>query len=152
MTVETTTIPVNGTKKWWRNLLVFLSILGPGVITANVDNDAGGIATYSIAGAHYGYSFVWVIVPIIILLVIVQEMNARMGAVTGKGLSDLIREQFGVKVTFYVMCALFVTNLANTMAEFAGVAAAASIFGISKYAIVPVSALFVWWLVVKGTY
>lgn len=126
--------------------------MGPGIITANVDNDAGGIATYSIAGAHFGYAFVWTIVPIIIALVVVQEMSARMGVVTGKGLADLIRENFGVKVTFYVMLALLLTNLANTVAEFAGVAAALGIFNISKYLSIPLAAIFVWVLIIKGSY
>lgn len=137
---------------WMRNLAIFLAIVGPGVITANVDNDAGGIATYSIAGATFGYEFIWTVIPVIFCLIVVQEMSARMGAVTGQGLADLIRERFGAKVTFYVMVALLVTNLGNTMAEFAGVAASLEIFGLSKYISVPVAAAFVWLLVVKGTY
>jgi len=136
----------------WRNLILFLSILGPGIITANVDNDAGGIATYSIAGAHFGFSLIWMIIPIIFALVVIQEMCSRMGAVTGKGLSDLIRENFGAKVTFYVMVALLLTNLGNVMAEFAGVAASLQIFGLPKYYTVPASALFVWLIILKGTY
>jgi len=136
----------------WRNLILFLSVLGPGIITANVDNDAGGIATYSIAGAHFGFSLIWTIIPIIFALVVIQEMCSRMGAVTGKGLSDLIRENFGAKVTFYVMVALLLTNLGNVMAEFAGVAASLQIFGLSKYYTVPASALFVWLIILKGTY
>ncbi len=139
-------------KGLWRNLMIFFAVLGPGIITANVDNDAGGIATYSIAGAHFGYSFLWLVIPVIFALIVIQEMSARMGAVSGKGLADLIRENYGVKVTFYVMLALLVTNFGNTMAEFAGVAASLEIFGISKYISVPLSALFVWLLVVKGTY
>lgn len=139
-------------KGFVRNLLIFLAVLGPGIITSNVDNDAGGIATYSIAGANFGYSLLWAIIPAVVLLVIVHEMGARMGAVTGKGLADLIRENFGAKITFYVMVALFFTNLGNTMAEFAGVAASLGIFGVSKYISVPLAALFVWFLVVKGTY
>lgn len=149
----------NPTKKWhdkprgvFRNVAVFLAIIGPGIITANVDNDAGGIAIYSIAGANFGYAFLWAVVPIIFLLIVIQEMSARMGAVTGSGLADLIRENYGARVTFYVMLALLVTNLCNTMAEFAGVAASMQIFGLSKYISVPVSAFFVWFLVVKGTY
>ncbi|MBI4212109.1 MAG: Nramp family divalent metal transporter [Deltaproteobacteria bacterium] len=141
--------PVRGL---WRNLAIFFAVLGPGMITANVDNDAGGIATYSIAGAHYGYAFVWTVIPIIVLLMIVQEMSARMGAVTGKGFSDLIRENFGVRVTFYIMLALLITNIANTMAEFSGVAESLHIFGVSKYVSVPMAAFFVWLLVVKGNY
>jgi len=129
-----------------------MAVVGPGIITANVDNDAGGITTYSLAGAQFGYSLLWTLIPITVALIVIQEMCARMGVVTGKGLADLIREQYGVKVTFYVMVALLVANLANTVAEFAGVAAALEIFGVSKYFSVPVSALFVWWLVVYGTY
>lgn len=135
-----------------RNILLFLAILGPGIITANVDNDAGGITTYSLAGAHFGYTLLWVMVPTTIALVVIQEMCARMGAVTGKGLSDLIRESFGVKVTFYVMIALLLTNMGNSVSEFAGIAASLEIFGISKYLSVPISAVFVWLLVVKGSY
>lgn len=135
-----------------RNILLFLAILGPGIITANVDNDAGGITTYSLAGAHFGYTLLWVMVPTTIALVVIQEMCARMGAVTGKGLSDLIRESFGVKVTFYVMIALLLTNMGNSVSEFAGIAASLEIFGISKYLSVPVSAVLVWLLVVKGSY
>ena len=135
-----------------KNILLFLAILGPGIITANVDNDAGGITTYSLAGAHYGYSLLWTMLPTTVALVVVQEMCARMGAVTGKGLSDLIRESFGVKVTFYVMIALFLTNMGNSISEFAGIAASLEIFGISKYLSVPISAVIVWLLVVKGSY
>lgn len=136
----------------WKNILMFLAILGPGLITANVDNDAGGIATYSIAGAEYGYGFLWSIIPVTIVLIIMQEMCVRMGAVTGKGLADLIREQFGLKATFYFMAALFVTNIGNVIAEFAGVASSLGIFGISKFVSVPLAAFFVWMLVVKGSY
>lgn len=135
-----------------RNILIFLAILGPGIITANVDNDAGGITTYSLAAANYGYSVLWMMIPTTIALIVVQEMCARMGAVTGKGLSDLIRESFGVKVTFYVMIALFLTNMGNSISEFAGIAASLELFGISKYISVPVCALFVWLLIVKGSY
>lgn len=135
-----------------KNIMLFLAILGPGIITANVDNDAGGITTYSLAGAHFGYALLWVMLPTTIALVVIQEMCARMGAVTGKGLSDLIRESFGVKVTFYVMIALLLTNMGNAVSEFAGIAASMEIFGISKYLSVPVGALLVWLLVVKGSY
>ncbi|MFT5387565.1 MAG: NRAMP (natural resistance-associated macrophage protein)-like metal ion transporter [Lysobacterales bacterium] len=135
-----------------RNILIFLAVMGPGIITANVDNDAGGIATYSLAGAHFGYSLLWSLLPITLALIIVMEMCARMAVATGKGLSDLIRENYGVKVTFYLMLALFVVNLTNVMAEFSGVAASLELFGISKFISVPVSAFFVWMLVVKGTY
>ncbi len=139
-------------RKFWRNTLIFLSIMGPGIITANVDNDAGGITTYSVAGAHFGYSLIWSFVPIIVALVIIQEMCSRMAVVTGKGLADLIREEFGVRVTFYAMMVLIFSNLFNTISEFAGIAASAELFGISKYLLVPLCALFVWWLIVKGTY
>jgi Mn2+/Fe2+ NRAMP family transporter len=135
-----------------KNIFLFLAILGPGIITANVDNDAGGITTYSLAGAHYGYGLLWVMLPTTIALVVIQEMCARMGAVTGKGLSDLIRESFGVKVTFYVMIALLLTNMGNSVSEFAGIAASLEIFGISKYISVPLGAVLVWLLVVKGSY
>jgi NRAMP (natural resistance-associated macrophage protein)-like metal ion transporter len=135
-----------------RNLLLFLSILGPGIITANVDNDAGGITTYSLAGAKFGYSLLWMMAPTMAALVVVQEMCSRMGAVTGKGLSDLIRERFGAAVTFYVMIALYLTNLGNTVSEFAGIAASLEIFGVSRYVSVPLSSLAVWLLIVKGSY
>lgn len=139
-------------KRTWRSLGIFFALLGPGIITSNVDNDAGGITTYSLAGAEYGLSLLWTLIPITIVLIIIQEMCARMGVVSGKGLSDLIRERFGAKVTFYLMIFLFLANVGNTLSNFAGVAASMEIFGISKYISVPISALFVWWLVVKGTY
>jgi Mn2+/Fe2+ NRAMP family transporter len=137
----------------WKTRLVFvLAVVGPGIITANVDNDAGGIYTYSLAGARFGYSLLWTMIPITIALIVVQEMAARMGAVTGKGLSDLIREQFGFRATFLLMAALIVTNFGNVVAEFAGVASSVELFGVSKYIIVPVAAALVWVLVVRGTY
>ncbi len=139
-------------KRFWTKLIIFLSVMGPGIITANVDNDAGGITTYSVAGAHFGYSLIWSFVPIIIALIIIQEMCSRMAVVTGKGLADLIREEFGVRVTFYAMIILIFSNVFNTISEFAGIAASAELFGMSKYILVPVCALFVWWLIVKGTY
>ncbi len=139
-------------KSRWRWLIVFLAIIGPGIITSNVDNDAGGIAVYSIAGAHFGYSFIWSLIPITLVLIVVQEMSARLGVVSGKGLSDLIREKFGVRVTFYLLLALVVTNFGNIVAEFAGIASALEIFNISRFFSVPVGALLVWLLVVKGTY
>jgi NRAMP (natural resistance-associated macrophage protein)-like metal ion transporter len=139
-------------KRTWRSLGIFFALLGPGIITSNVDNDAGGITTYSLAGAEFGLSLLWTLIPITLVLIIIQEMCARMGVVSGKGLSDLIRERFGAKVTFYLMILLFLANLGNTLSEFAGVAASMEIFGISKYISVPMSAIFVWWLVVKGTY
>ncbi|MEI7449829.1 MAG: Nramp family divalent metal transporter [Desulfomonile sp.] len=127
-------------------------LMGPGIITSNVDNDAGGITTYSLAGANFGLTMLWSILPITLILVVVQEMGARMGVVSGKGLSDLIRERFGVKITFYIMILLVVTNLGNTLAEFAGIAASLEIFGISRYLSVPLSIMFLMWLAVKGTY
>jgi Mn2+/Fe2+ NRAMP family transporter len=139
-------------KKTKIKIALFLAVLGPGIITANVDNDAGGIATYSIAGADFGYTLLWTLIPVTIALIVVQEMVARMGVVTGKGLADLIRENYGVRVTFYLMIALLVTDLGNTTAEFAGWAASMEILGINKYISVPLGAWFVWWLVVKGTY
>jgi NRAMP (natural resistance-associated macrophage protein)-like metal ion transporter len=145
-------IKVPSPRGFWRNIVIFLAVLGPGIITANVDNDAGGIATYSVAGAHFGYDLLWSVLPVVFALIVVQEMSARMGAVTGKGLADLIRENFGAKITFYAMVALLFTNLGNTMSEFSGVAASLEIFGVSKYASVPAAALLVWLLVVKGTY
>lgn len=135
-----------------RSTLIFLALLGPGIITSNVDNDAGGITTYSLAGAEYGLSLLWTLIPITLALIIIQEMCARMGVVSGKGLSDLIRERFGARITFYLMIVLIGANLGNTISEFAGVAASLEIFGISKYLTVPLAAAFVWWLVVKGNY
>ncbi|MHB8090424.1 MAG: Nramp family divalent metal transporter [Syntrophales bacterium] len=136
----------------WRKLWLFFALIGPGIITSNVDNDAGGITTYSLAGADYGLSLLWTLIPITGVLIVIQEMCARMGVVSGKGLSDLIRERFGARITFYLMIALFLTNLGNTISEFAGIAASMEIFGVSRYISVPVSAAFVWWLVVKGNY
>jgi len=137
---------------FWRNLLIFLSVMGPGIITANVDNDAGGITTYSVAGAHFGYSMLWIFIPMAVALIVIQEMCSRMGVVTGKGLADLIREKFGAKVTFYAMLIFLFSNLTNTICEFSGIAASCEIFGISRYVSLPVAAVLVWWIVVKGTY
>src|SRR5438046_8326203 len=134
-------------KGWRSRLVLFLAVVGPGFITANVDNDAGGIATCSVAGAQFGYSLLWTMIPITIALVIVQEMSSRMGAVTGKGLSDLIREQFGLRVTFFLMLALCVTNFGNIVAEFAGVASSFELFGVSQFIVVPLSAFIVWAIV-----
>src|SRR4029077_13198747 len=139
-------------KTWRARIVLLLAVIGPGFITANVDNDAGGIFTYSLAGAQYGYSLLWTMIPITIALVVVQEMSSRMGAVTGKGLSDLIREEFGFRVTFLLMAALVVTNFGNVVAEFAGVASSLELFGISRYIVVPAAAAVVWLLVVQGTY
>ncbi|HEX8098533.1 MAG TPA: Nramp family divalent metal transporter [Pyrinomonadaceae bacterium] len=133
-------------------LLTYLAILGPGMIAANAGNDAGGIATFASVGADYGYNLLWVLVPITISLGIVQEMCARMGAVTGKGLADLIRERFGVRWTALVMLALLIANGGVTVSEFIGIAAATELFGVPRYVSVPLAAATVWWLVVKGSY
>jgi NRAMP (natural resistance-associated macrophage protein)-like metal ion transporter len=133
-------------------LLVFFAVIGPGFITAVVDNDSGGIYTYSAAGARYGYLPLWTLLPITVVLIIVQEMCSRMGAVTGKGLSDLIREEFGLRITFVMMALLVLVNLTNVMAEFAGVASSLELFHVSRYVSVPLSAVAVWFLVVKGNY
>lgn len=143
---------LQGRKGFLKSLGIFLGLLGPGFITSNVDNDAGGITTYSLAGSEFGFSLIWTLIPITAALIVIQEMCARMGVVTGKGLSDLIRERFGARPTFYLMIALFFTNLGNSISNFAGVAASMEIFGISKYLSIPLSAFFVWWLVVKGNY
>lgn len=132
--------------------MLFLAVLGPGFITANVDNDSGGILTYSQAGAQYGYTLLWTMIPITLALIVVQEMCARMGVVTGKGLSDLIREEFGLRITFFVMILLVIVNFGNVMAEFSGIAGSMQLFHVSKYISVPVSAFIVWILVVKGDY
>jgi len=139
-------------KRRLRRIATFFAVMGPGIITANVDNDAGGIATYSIAGARTGYELLWTMIPITIALIIVQEMTARMGVVTGKGLADLIRERYGIRATFFVMVLLLLVNIGNIFAEFSGIRASSEIFGIPSYISVPLGALFVWWLVVKGRY
>jgi NRAMP (natural resistance-associated macrophage protein)-like metal ion transporter len=139
-------------KGWRVRLALFLAVVGPGFITANVDNDAGGIFTYSQAGAQFGYSLLWTMIPITIALVVIQEMSSRMGAVTGKGLSDLIREEFGFRITFFLMVALVVLNLTNVVAEFAGVASSLELFGLSRFIVVPLAAAAVWLLIVQGTY
>jgi len=132
--------------------MMFLAVVGPGFITANVDNDAGGIWTYSQAGAQFGYGLLWVMIPMTLALIVVQEMTARMGAVTGKGLSDLIREEFGFRITFLLMVGLIITNFGNVVAEFAGIAGSLSLFGIPIWASVPFCAALVWLMVVKGSY
>jgi NRAMP (natural resistance-associated macrophage protein)-like metal ion transporter len=139
-------------KRFFRQFAIFFAILGPGIITGSVDNDAGGITTYSVAGALYGYGLIWTLIPSFIVLLVIQEMNARMGIVTGKGLSDLIRENAGLKITFFIFIGLLFSNIGNTTTEFAGVAGSMEIFGISKYISVPLVAVMVWFLVVKGTY
>jgi len=133
-------------------ILIFFAVIGPGFITAMVDNDSGGIFVYSDAGASFGYLTLWTLIPITLLLVITQEMCSRMGAVTGKGLSDLIREEFGLRITFILMALLVATNFTNVVAEFAGVASSLELFHISRYVSVPLSAIAVWFLVVKGNY
>ena len=140
------------TRSLRRRLAIILAVVGPGIITSNVDNDAGGITVYTQAGAQFGYALLWSLIPMTIALYVSEEMCARMGVVTGKGLSDLIREEFGFRSTFFVMLAAFVVDLGNTVAEFAGVAAAMQIFGVSKYVSVPLAALAVWILVVRGSY
>lgn len=135
-----------------RNLLIFLAVVGPGIITANVDNDAGGILTYSQAGASFGYTLLWTLIPITIALIVVQEMVARMGVVSGKGLADLIREEYGFRTTFFLMLLLLTADLGNTISEFAGLASGMEVLGASRYLVVPLGALIVWLLVVKGTY
>ncbi len=140
------------TRKLRRRLAIFLAVVGPGLIVSNVDNDAGGISTYSLAGAQYGYALLWSLIPMTIALYVTEEMCARMGVVTGKGLSDLIREEFGFRPTFFVMVTGFLVDLGNVVAEFAGVAAAMEIFGVSKYIAVPLAAILVWVLVLRGTY
>lgn len=139
-------------KSFFKNIAIFLAILGPGIITGSVDNDAGGITTYSVAGALYGNQLIWTLIPSFIVLFIVQEMNARMGIVTGKGLATLIRENAGVKVTFFIFMGLLIADIGNTTTEFAGVAGSLEIFGVSKYISVPLVGLIVWILVVKGNY
>src|ERR1035437_8808468 len=139
-------------RRLFRNITLFLAILGPGIITGAVYNDAGGITTYSVAGALYGYNLIWTLIPSFLVLVIIQEMNARMGIVTGKGLADLIRENAGVKITFFIFIGLLVADIGNTTTEFAGVAGSLEIFSISKYISVPIVAIMVWFMVVKGSY
>src|SRR6058998_1815169 len=136
----------------WKRLLAYLAILGPGMITANAGNDAGGIATFAAVGAEQGYRLLWILIPITISLGLVQEMCARMGAVTGKGLADLIRERFGVRWTAVVMLALLIANAGVTVSEFVGIAAATELLGVPRFISVPFSAIGIWWLVVKSSY
>jgi len=139
-------------KPFRMRLALLLAVVGPGIITANVDNDAGGITTYSVAGANYGYSLLWMMPVVALALIIVQEMSARLGVITGKGLADLIRERMGVRITAIILALLVFVNLANTVSEFAGVAASMEIFGVSKYISVPIAAVAVWFLIIKGSY
>ncbi|MBZ5656367.1 MAG: Nramp family divalent metal transporter [Acidobacteriia bacterium] len=139
-------------RRWKTQILLFFAVVGPGFITANVDNDANGIWTYSAAGAQFGYLLLWTMLPTIIALIVIQEMSARMGAVTGKGLSDLIREEYGIRITFVMMVALVLTNFGNVVGEFAGIAGGLELFGVSKYISVPIGAVIAWLIVVKGQY
>jgi Mn2+/Fe2+ NRAMP family transporter len=133
-------------------LALLLAVMGPGMVTSNVDNDAGGIYTYSVCGARYGYRLLWVLLPVTVALLVVQEMCARMGAVTGKGLADLIREEFGLRITFILMILLLLTNFGNAAADFAGLASASEVLGVSRWVSVPLGAATIWWLIVFGTY
>ena len=139
-------------RRWKNRILLFFAVVGPGFITANVDNDANGIYTYSAAGAQFGHMLLWTLIPITLALIVVQEISARMGAVTGKGLSDLIREEFGLRVTFLMMIGILIVNFGNVVGEFAGIAGSLELFGLSKYITVPVCAVIVWLIVVKGQY
>src|SRR3954467_8281083 len=139
-------------KLWKVRILLIFAIIGPGFITANVDNDAGGIYTYAFAGAKYGYALLWTIIPIAFALAFAQEISARMGVATGKGLSELIREEYGIRITFMLMSGLVLCNIGDVVSEFAGVASSMELFGASKYISVPVAALLVWLLVVFGNY
>src|SRR5881394_2476401 len=139
-------------RSWKIRILLFFAVVGPGFITANVDNDANGIMTYSQAGAQFGYERLWTMIPVTLSLIAVQEISARMGAVTGKGLSDLIREEFGFRITFFMMLAILLINFGNILGEFAGIAGSLELFGLSKYITVPVCAVIVWLIVVKGQY
>src|SRR6202046_2497634 len=139
-------------KRWKTQILLFFAVVGPGFITANVDNDANGIYTYSAAGAQFGNLLLWTLIPITLALIVVQEISARMGAVTGKGLSDLIREEFGFRITFFMMLGILIINFGNVVGEFAGIAGSLELFGLSKYITVPVCAVIVWLIVVKGQY
>lgn len=139
-------------RRYRTTILIFLAVFGPGMITSNVDNDAGGIYTYSVAGARFGYSLLWTLIPIMVALIVIQEMAARMGVVTGKGLSDLIREEYGFRTTFIVMALLVVANIGNMIANFAGLASGMGVLGVSRAITVPLGALLVWALAVQGSY
>ncbi len=139
-------------KSWKARILLFFAVVGPGFITANVDNDANGIYTYSAAGAQFGHLLLWTLIPVTLALIVVQEICARMGAVTGKGLSDLIREEFGLRITFFMMIGILIINFGNVVGEFAGIAGSLELFGLSKYITVPICAVVVWLIVVKGQY
>jgi len=145
-------MPMRFLRRWKTRILIFFAVVGPGFITANVDNDANGIWTYSSAGAQFGYHVLWTMVPTLLALIVIREMSSRMGAVTGKGLSDVIREEFGLRITFFMMLGLILTNFGNIVGEFAGIAGSLELFGLSKYKTVPVCALIVWLIIVKGQY
>ena len=139
-------------KRWKIRVLIFFAVVGPGFITVNVDNDANGIYTYSSAGAQFGHLLLWTMIPVTIALIVIQEIAARMGAVTGKGLSDLIREEFGFRITFFMMIGILIINFGNVVGEFAGIAGSLELFGLRKYYTVPICAIIVWLIVVKGQY
>jgi NRAMP (natural resistance-associated macrophage protein)-like metal ion transporter len=139
-------------RRWKTQILLFFAVVGPGFITANVDNDANGIFTYSQAGTEFGHSLLWTLIPVTVALIVVQEISARMGAVTGKGLSDLIREEFGLRITFFMMIGILLINFGNVVGEFAGIAGSLELFGVTRYVSVPVCAVIVWLIVVKGQY
>ena len=139
-------------RRWKTRILIFFAVVGPGFITANVDNDANGIYTYSSAGAQFGHMLLWTLVPVTLALIVIQEISARMGAVTGKGLSDLIREEFGLRITFFMMIGILIINFGNVVGEFAGIAGSLELFGVSKYISVPICAAIVWLIIVKGQY
>jgi NRAMP (natural resistance-associated macrophage protein)-like metal ion transporter len=139
-------------RRWKTRILLFFAVVGPGFITANVDNDANGIYTYSAAGAQFGHTLLWTLIPVTVALIVIQEISARLGAVTGKGLSDLIREEFGFRITFFMMIGILIINFGNVVGEFAGIAGSLELFGLSKYITVPICAVVVWLIVVKGQY
>ncbi|HVO60446.1 MAG TPA: divalent metal cation transporter [Terriglobales bacterium] len=139
-------------RRWKTRILIFAAVIGPGIITANVDNDAGGILTYSQAGAQFGHALLWTMIPVTLALILIQELAARMGAVTGKGLSDLIREEFGFRITFFMMLAILVINFGNVVTEFAGIAGSMELFGVRRIYSVPICAVIVWLIIVKGQY
>src|SRR5712664_1803630 len=139
-------------RSWKLRILLLFAVVGPGFITANVDNDAGGIFTYSLGGAQFGYTLLWTMIPITLALIVIQEMCARMGAVTGKGLSDLIREEFGFRITFLMMIGILVINFGNVVTEFIGIATSLELFGLTRFITVPVCGVIVWLIVVKGQY
>ena len=134
------------------SIFIFISVLGPGLITAMVDNDSGGILTYSLAGAQYGYNLIWTFIPMIFSLIVAQEMGVRMGIISGKGLASLIREKVGVKITIFIMIGLLIANMGNTLAEFSGIVVSSEIFGIPSYISVILAAIIIWLLVIKGNY